>query len=148
MENNTVESEFQIGKNSVKEFKIDVIDRNFPRKREYTFELQVGISDIRKDKEYQYAIIYLKYNIDLKNKEENDDKEYLNVYLNQTGEFRAPLTVTEQKFIEYCKYNGAPMLSQNARAYLKAVTALSDIEVINLPMINFKEFFEDKYKEN
>ena len=140
MENNMIKSEFEIGKNYVKEFNIDVIDRNFPKNKEYIIELQIGFSNTHTDEEYRYANIFLTYNILLK----NEEKELLKIYIKDVGEFRAPIQVDEDKFLEYCKFNGAPMMSQNIRAYLKAVTSLSDIEPVNLPMINFKEFFEGK----
>lgn len=58
MENNSVKSEFEIGKSCVKEFNIDIINRNFPNEKKYDFELKVGISDIQVKEEYQYANIF------------------------------------------------------------------------------------------
>ena len=144
MENDMIKSEFQIGKNYVKEFNIDVIDKNFPKDKEYTFELQIGFSNPNTDEEYRYTNIFITHNILLK----NEEKEFLKIYIKYIGEFRAPIQVDEDKFLEYCKFNGVPMMSQNIRAYLKAVTSLSDIEPVNLPMINFKEVFEEKNKEH
>lgn len=143
MNNNEVKSEFQIGKNYIKEFNIDVIDKNFPKEKEYSFELQVGISEITHSEEHQYVNVFLAYNILLK----NEEKEFLKIYIKSIGEFRTPIGLNEDKVIEYCKYNGAPLISQNVRAYLKAVTALSDLEPINLPMINFNEVFNENNKE-
>ena len=140
MKNNDIKSEFQIGKNYIKEFNIDIIDKNFPDKRDYSFQLEVGISEINTDEKYKYANVYVKYNISLN----HNNKDYLKIYLKSIGEFRANKKMDDDKFINFCKYNGTPMISQNVRAYLKAVTALSDLKPINLPMVNFYDFFEEK----
>lgn len=140
MEDGKIKSEFQIGNNYIKEFNIDILEKNLSKNKAYSFELEVGISDIKIEGEYEYATVFLKYFIALK----EEEKEYIKVYLKAVGEFRSPSTVSKSKFINYCKYNGTPMISQNVRAYLKAVTALSDIEPINLPMINFEEVFKNK----
>lgn len=144
MENGKIKSKFQIGKNYIKEFNINILDDNFPKDKKYSFDLQVGISDINTDDKYKYANVFLSYNIILKDKE----KEFLKIYIKSVGEFRTPKKIDKDKFIEYCKYNGTPMISQNVRTYLKAVTALSDIEPINLPMINFYEVFSDENKQD
>lgn len=143
MEDNIIKAEFQIGKNYIQEFNMNIIDRNFPEKKNYSYNLKVGLSEITNDEKYQYASVFLVYHIFLKEKE----KEYLNIYIKSIGEFRATSQLDTKKFQEYCKYNGAPMVSQNIRAYLKAVTALSDIEPINVPFINFKEVFKERNKE-
>ena len=137
MKNNDIKSEFQIGKNYIKEFNIDIIDKNFPDKRDYSFQLEVGISEINTDEKYKYANVYVKYNISLN----HNNKDYLKIYLKS-------IKMDDDKFINFCKYNGTPMISQNVRAYLKAVTALSDLKPINLPMVNFYDFFEEKNKDN
>lgn len=143
MENNSVKSEFEIGKSCVKEFNIDIINRNFPNEKKYDFELKVGISDIQVKEEYQYANIFLACNIMLKNKE----KEFLKIYIKYMGEFRASVNLEKDKFLDYCKYNGAPIISQNLRAYLKAVTALSEIEPVDFPTINFNNVFREENQE-
>lgn len=143
MENNSVKSEFEIGKSCVKEFNIDIINRNFPNEKKYDFELKVGISDIQIIDEYQYTNIFLACNIMLKNKE----KEFLKIYIKYMGEFRASVNLEKDKFLDYCKYNGAPIISQNLRAYLKAVTALSEIEPVDFPTINFNNVFREENQE-
>ena len=143
MENNSVKSEFEIGKCSVKEFNIDIINRNFTKEKKYDFELKVGISDIQIIDEYQYTNIFLACNIMLKNKE----KEFLKIYIKYMGEFRASVNLEKDKFLDYCKYNGAPIISQNLRAYLKAVTALSEIEPVDFPTINFNNVFREENQE-
>lgn len=143
MNNKNINSDFQIGKNYIKESKIDIINRKFPDKKGYDIEVQVVISDISVKDTYQYAFLQLILNLELK----DEEKEYLKIYIKDIGEFRAPKEMKEEEFIELCKYNGSPVLSQNVRAYLKAITALSDIEPINLPMINFNELFNDENKD-
>ena len=143
MENNSVKSEFEIGKSCVKEFNIDIINRNFPNEKKYDFELKVGISDIQVKEEYQYVNIFLACNIMLK----NEEREVLKIYIKYMGEFRASVKLEKNKFLNYCKYNGAPIISQNLRAYLKAVTALSEIEPIDFPTINFNNVFKEENKE-
>ena len=50
--------------------------------------------------------------------------------------------IEKEKFEEMLKYNGASTLSQIIRAYIITNTSLSGMPTINLPMINFVEFFK------
>lgn len=146
MENNNIKAEFQIGRNYIKEFDINILDDKIPKKKVYSYELKVSLSDITTDeKGYQYSQILLSYNIVAK---DENEKEFVKIVVKSIGQFRAPIIIGKDKFIEYCQYSGTPMLSQYVRAYIKAVTALSDIEAVNLPMINFVEFFEKAKEEN
>ena len=54
--------------------------------------------------------------------------------------------IENKKFEEMLKYNGASILSQIIRAYIITNTSLSGMPTINLPMINFIEFFNKSEK--
>ena len=65
------------------------------------------------------------------------------IYLDIQALFEAEEGINKKEFEEMLKYNGATTLSQIARAYIISNTSLSGMPTINLPMINFVEFFKN-----
>ena len=49
----------------------------------------------------------------------------------------------DNTFMEYMKHSGTPVLSQYIRSYVSSISALSGIEIVNLPLINYVEFFKN-----
>lgn len=141
MNKKKIEAKIQYNGNYVKDFKINVLEKNIPEKKELKIELKVGISKLISDNEgYKRANVSMIYNIYIL----SGEKRYIEIHMEIVGNFRGSEEMNEEELENMLKINGAPVLSQSARAYISAVTALSGIETITLPMINFFELFNQE----
>lgn len=140
MENEKIEAKLQYKGNYVKDFKINIINKNIPKKRKIELKLQVSISNFITDKAgYKNARLSMINNIKIV----SEKKEFVDMHVEMVGVFRGIIGMDDLSFDHMLKINGAPMLSQTIRAYVTAVTALSGIDAITLPLINFNKLFDD-----
>lgn len=143
MEN--VKAKMQFLDSYVKEYDIKVngkIDYNVNVKLNYTFGF--GIIKIEENEENKIGQIQAAYDIKLLSE---DEKDMGQIHLIMEALFEGNKDISKEKFEDMLKYNGAPTLSQIARAYIISNTSLNGMPIINLPMINFVEFFEEKNKK-
>ncbi len=70
------------------------------------------------------------------------------IYIEMEGLFSGPKSWNKDEFERKLKIEGATILSHYMRTYIHAVTAISNMPIINTPIIDFEEFFnnEDKKK--
>lgn len=142
--NNTM-AKIQLLDKYVKEFKMTLkgkIDET--SKTDVNCSLSFGIININAMENKMIGQIQMLYDIQLLKKEE----EIGNIYLDIQALFEGEGDITKEQFEEMLKFNGAPALSQIARAYIISNTALSGMPTINLPMINFVEFFKNEENKN
>lgn len=140
MENDKLEAKLQYKGNYVKDFKINILNKNIPKKRKLELGMQVGISNFITDKNgCKNARIAMINDI----KVVSDKKELLDMHIEMIGMFTGSIGMDDNMLDHMLKFNGAPMLSQSIRAYITAITALSGIDSITLPLINFNEVFNE-----
>lgn len=139
---NNIKANIQLLDNYIKEFEIK-LENKIPETEEY--ELGISISfeiDRIEEKEEKLGQVTMIYTIDINKKEEKLGK----IHLVMQALFTGNKEIENKKFEEMLKYNGASILSQIIRAYIITSTSLSGMPTINLPMINFIEFFNKSEK--
>lgn len=57
------------------------------------------------------------------------------------GIFRAH-DMDKEKFMQFMKFSGTPIISQSIRSYVMSISALIGIGTIRIPLINYVEFFK------
>ena len=107
--------------------------------------LGFGIIKIEENETNKIGQIQIAY--DVKLLKEKEEKEIGKIHLVMEALFEGDKELSNEQFEKMLKYNGAPTLSQIARAYIIANTSLNGMPVINIPMINFAEFFENSNKK-
>lgn len=124
----------------VKEFSIS-LENKIQQDIELNIDTNIGfaINNITKEKEDYIGQIEMFYDIDLKNTDKNLGK----IHIVMQAIFSGTKDLSEEKFTEMLKLNGATTLSHLIRAYIHTNTSLSNMPVINTPMINFVEFFKE-----
>lgn len=106
---------------------------------EISCSLGFGIVNIQEEEKNKIGQIQMDYDIQLIKEKE----EIGTIHLDIQALFEGEEGMSKKEFEEMLKYNGAATLSQIARAYIISNTSLSGMPTINLPMLNFVEFFED-----
>ncbi len=104
----------------------------------------IGFRIMNIDKKNMIGQIELKYDVDLM----VDEKESGKIILVMNALFKVEEKINEKDFEEKLKIDGATTLSHLCRAYISTATALSGMPTINMPLINFNQFFEDAVEEN
>ena len=104
----------------------------------------IGFRIMNIDKKNMIGQIELKYDVDLM----VDEKESGKIILVMNALFKVEEKINEKDFEEKLKIDGATTLSHLCRAYISTTTALSGMPTINMPLINFNQFFEDAVEEN
>ena len=104
----------------------------------------IGFRIINVNKKDMIGQIELKYDVDLI----VDEKESGKIILVMNALFKVEEKINEKDFEEKLKIDGATTLSHLCRAYISTATALSGMPTINMPLINFNQFFEDAVEEN
>lgn len=69
------------------------------------------------------------------------------IYIEMEGLFSAPKSLDKDEFERQLKVEGATTLSHYMRTYIHAVTALSNMPIVNTPIIDFEEFFNNADKK-
>lgn len=141
-----IKAKIQLLDNFVKEYEIKVdgkIDINTVLN--LNFSLGFGIIKIEKNEANKIGQIQMVY--DIKLLKENDNNEVGKIHFVMEALFEGNKELNSEQFEKMLKYNGAPILSQIMRAYVISNTSLNGMPVINIPMINFTEFFEYNNKQ-
>lgn len=127
----------------VKEFSINLQNR-IEQGIELNIDTNVGfaINNITKKKEGYKGQIEMFYDIDLKNNENNLGK----IHILMQAIFSGKKELSQDEFTQMLKLNGATTLSHLIRAYIHTNTSLNNMPIIDTPMINFVEFFEENEK--
>lgn len=143
MKNEKIEANIQLIDSYIKESSIQIYKKNYT-KSTLEMEIEVQISEIKKQDNELSAELRLSNHITINDKENNEKVVEINVKM--AGIFTGN-NLNENEFQEFIKYSGTPVLSQSIRAYVMSVSALSGVETIRLPMINFVEFFKKDIEE-
>lgn len=124
----------------VKEFSI-ILQNKIQQDIELNMDTNIGfaINNISKEKEDYKGQIEMFYDIDLKSNDNNLGK----IHIVMQAIFSGAKDLTEERFTEMLKLNGATTLSHLVRAYIHTNTSLSNMPIIDTPMINFVEFFKE-----
>ena len=141
-----IKAKMQFLDNYVKEYEIKVegkIDINTVLN--LNCSLGFGIVKIEKNETNKIGQIQMVY--DIKLLKESDNNEVGKIHLVMEALFEKEKELTNEQFEKMLKYNGAPILSQIMRAYIISNTSLNGMPVINIPIINFIEFFENNNKQ-
>lgn len=141
-----IKAKMQFLDNYVKEYEIKVegkIDINTVLN--LNCSLGFGIVKIEKNETNKIGQIQMVY--DIKLLKESDNNEVGKIHLVMEALFEGEKELTSEQFEKMLKYNGAPILSQIMRAYIISNTSLNGMPVINIPIINFIEFFENNNKQ-
>lgn len=143
MEN--INATIQLTDNYIKTYEMN-LNEKIPEdaKIEMNCRLSVAIVKIENKEKEKIGQVDMDYLIELKDNEKSLGKIHLVIQALFSGD----LNISDEKFENMLKHNGAPMLSQIVRAYIMSNTSLSGMPTIKLPMFNFVEFFEKAEKEN
>lgn len=127
----------------VKEFSINLQNR-IEQGIELNIDTNVGfaINNITKEKEDYKGQIEMFYDIDLKSNENDLGK----IHILMQAIFSGKKELSQEEFTQMLKLNGATTISHLIRAYIHTNTSLSNMPIIDTPMINFVEFFEENEK--
>lgn len=138
MEN--IKANIQLLDNYIKEYEMRLEGKiEEESKVELNCSISFGIAKIEeKEEKEKIGQIDMTYIIDIV----QDKKSIGKIRLVMQALFSGNKEIEKEKFEEMLKYNGASTLSQIIRAYIITNTSLSGMPTINLPMINFVEFFK------
>ncbi len=127
----------------VKELSINLQNR-IEQGIELNIDTNVGfaINNITKEKEDYKGQIEMFYDIDLKSNENDLGK----IHILMQAIFSGKKELSQEEFTQMLKLNGATTISHLIRAYIHTNTSLSNMPIIDTPMINFVEFFEENEK--
>ena len=129
---------FQLLDNYVSEFNMEVMD-----KIKYTDSLDinssVSFSIVNIDEINLIGQVELTYDIEVNIKE----KEAFNIALVMNALFHTDNKISTKSFEELLKFQGAPIVSNLCLAYINSVTALSGMPPLNMPIIDFNDFFKN-----
>lgn len=142
MEKNKIESDFQFIDSYIRNSNLEIFNRNIDDSK-LNLSVKVKFSNIRKEKNELTAELRLKNIVKIIGK----DKENVCVQIEveMAGIFKGH-NMDNEKFMHYMKYSGTPIISQLIRSYIMNITALSGINTIRIPLINYVEFFKENNK--
>ena len=140
-----MKTNIQLVDNYIKEYDLKLKKRILENtKIKLGISIIFGIVNIKEEDNKKIAQVNMEYNLDLiENEKENVGK----IHLIMQALFVAEKTVSNKEIEEELKYKGAPLLSQIIASYIMNNTALSEIQTIKLPLIDFNEFFKKEKKE-
>ena len=142
MEKSITLAEFQLIDNYISEFSLNVM-KKVTIDDDLVTNGNVGYSIINIDNKNMTGQVELSYDISMMIK----DEKIGDIRLVMNALFKASNNISEEKFEEMLKINGATTLSHLCRAYINSVTAQSGMPPILIPLINFIEFFKNAEKE-
>lgn len=145
MENKKIMSDFQFIDSYIKNSEMKIHNRNI-NDSQLELGIEVNISNIKKNDNELSAELRLKNIIKIKDKKEENILVEINVEM--AGIFKAH-NMEEEKFMQFMKFSGTPVVSQAIRSYVMNISALAGIDTIRIPLVNYVEFFKnnDENKE-
>jgi len=137
-------SKFQFIDNYITECNYKINNRDI-KNRKMDVEIEVRFSNIKTEKEKKKAELRMKNYIKIKG---DNNESLVDMEVEMAGIFEGE-NMDDDQFMNYMKYSGAPIISQQIRSYVMTVSTLSGIQTIRLPLVNYSEFFKNaKVKEN
>jgi preprotein translocase subunit SecB len=135
-----VQAYFQMLDSYISKFSLDVF-RKIRSNEILEIKANVGFRIANMDRKEKEVIgqIELVYDLDIEVNKESVAK----IRLITNGLFKGNDSIDDKNFEKMLKMNGAPTLSNLARAHINATTSLSGMPPIIVPLINFKQFFEN-----
>ena len=141
MEDKIKRANIQIIDNYVKDSYIKIHKRNRENETELQLEMEVRMSPINKvDEERLEGHLILTESLKMYDK--SNKELILELSVQMVGSF-VGINLEEEQFLDMVKYNGTPTLSQFIRSYVVTMTSVGGMEPIRIPLINFKEFFNN-----
>lgn len=145
MEDNDVLADFQFVDSYVKNSSIEINKRDIKNSR-LEVGLSIAISNISLNEKNE-KIADAKLYIDVKVFDKKNEEALVKIEVEILGKFLTK-KLEDKEFVEYVKFSGIPMLSQQVRAYIMSMSSLSGINSIIVPMINFESYFNNIENEN
>ena len=145
MEDNDVLADFQFVDSYVKNSSIEINKRDIKNSR-LEVGLSIAISNISLNEKNE-KIADAKLYIDVKVFDKKNEETLVKIEVEMLGKFLTK-KLEDKEFVEYVKFSGIPMLSQQVRAYITSMSSLSGINSIIVPMINFESYFNNIENEN
>lgn len=138
MKDNKIMSEFQFIDSYIKNSNIKIYNRNIKNSK-LELGVEVNVSEIKENKDELSAELRLKNIIKIRNQNEDTLVE---IEVEMAGIFKAH-NMDKNKFMQFMKFSGTPIISQSIRSYVMNISALSGIDTIRIPLINYVEFFKN-----
>lgn len=138
MEDNKIMSSFQFVDSYIKSSNIKIHNRNIKNSK-LELGIEVNISELKENEKGLSAELRLKNIVRINN--ENGDN-LVEIDVEMAGIFRAQ-NMDKEKFMQFMKFSGTPIISQSIRSYVMSMSALSGIDTIRIPLINYVEFFNN-----
>lgn len=138
MESNKIMSEFQFIDSYIKNSNIKIYNRNIKNSK-LELGVEVNISEIKENNDELSAELRLKNIIKIRN--QNEDV-LVEIEVEMAGIFKAH-NMKNDKFMKFMKFSGTPIISQSIRSYVMNISALSGVDTIRIPLINYVEFFKN-----
>lgn len=135
-------TDLQLLDNYVSKCNIDIFNK-ISHSAEMNIDVNVGFCIVNIDEENSIGQIELTYDIDARVK----DKKAATISLVMNALFHTSNNLDKKDFEKLLKYNAAPILSNLCIVYISSITALSGISAINLPIIDFNDFFSNTTTE-
>lgn len=143
MGKSVVETELQLIDNYISEFSLTVFNK-IQNNSDLEIEANVGFRIININEKDMIGQIELKYDVDIVDEVKNVGK----IILIMNALFKGKESLKKEQFEEKLKIDGATIVSHLCRAYINSATALSGMPTINMPLINFNQFFEEAVEES
>lgn len=139
MEDNKIISDFQFIDSYIKNSNMKIHNKNINNSK-LELGVEVNFSDIKEHNGEFSAELRLKNVVKIKSKETEDVLVEIDVEM--AGIFKGH-NIDKEKFIQFMKFSGAPIISQAIRSYIMNLSALGGIDTIRVPLINYVEFFKN-----
>ena len=139
MEEKKIMSNFQFIDSYIKNTNFKIHNRNLENSK-LELGIEVNISELKENEEELSAELRLKNIVKIN---DNAGNALVEIEVEMAGIFRAH-NMNNDKFIQFMKYSGTPIISQSIRSYIMNISALGGIDTIRIPLINYVEFFKNK----
>lgn len=145
MEEKKIMSDFQFIDSYIKSSNFKIHNRNIKNSK-LELGIEVNISELKEINEELSAELRLKNLVKINN---NAGELLVEIEVEMAGIFKAH-NIDKDKFIQFMKFSGTPIISQTIRSYIMNISALGGIDTIRIPLINYVEFFKknDGNKDN
>lgn len=139
MEDNKIISDFQFIDSYIKNSNMEIHNKNLNNSK-LELGVEVKFSNIKEDNSELLAELILKNIVKIKNKDTEEILVEINVEM--AGIFKGN-NIDKEKFMQFMKFSGTPIISQSIRSYIMNLSALGGIDTIRVPLINYVEFFKN-----
>ena len=138
-------SDFQFIDSYIRSSDFKIHNRNLQNSK-LELGIEVNISELKENNKELSAELRLKNIVKIN----NNGNLLVEIEVEMAGIFKAN-NMDKEKFVQFMKYSGTPIISQSIRSYIMNISALGGIDTIRIPLINYVEFFEsdeNKGKKN